>query len=140
MKARRVPVVSVSWMGLLHGFLGTRSEVALLVDFCRVFSAEDALRWALSAYNEAVRSLRTPEGPWVDADGLPWSTPDGFREVFLSGFEARLWEGCERSPRWREVERWKDSEPVFCALRERELPRCGSVDGAAPVVGVPDAT
>jgi hypothetical protein len=140
------------WAGLLGSFHGTRKQVRELVDYCRVFSSEDAMRWALAAYVEASRHLAQSEGLWVEG-GLPWSTPDGFADLFKQEFELRLWDACERSPRYREVRAWSDrlqrealaksgieveddAEPSADLLRPHmpSLPLCGKVVDAGSVV------
>lgn len=97
----------LQWPALLGSFTGTHKQVRELVDYCRVFSSEDAMRWALAAYVEASRFIAQSEGPWVDG-GMPWSSPEGFADLFKQEFELRLWDACERSPRYREVAAWSN--------------------------------
>lgn len=141
------------WAGLLGGFTGSRTQVRELVDFCRFFSAEDAMRWALAAHVEASRFLAQSEGPWVDG-GMPWSTPEGFADLFKGEFERRLWDACERSARFREVSAWSDrvrrdaaaadgvgvdgeagAEPELLRPQMPELPQCGTVVAEVGSVG-----
>ena len=98
----------LQWPGLVGSFTGTHKQVRELVDYCRVFSSEDAMRWALAAYVEASRCIAQAEGPWVEG-GMPWSTPMGFAQLFHLEFEHRLWDACERSARFREVREWSDA-------------------------------
>lgn len=133
MKARHVPVASASWDDLVRNFTGSRTETRELVDYCRVFSAEDAIAWAVQAYNEASRLLRSPfgerngeissdvVGQWVES-GVPWSSPKGFADDFAHAFERRVWNACARSDRFREVEQWFGRDAVFCAPQGDNLP------------------
>lgn len=137
--------VGQEWAGLVAGFTGSRADVRGLVDYCRFFSAEDAMRWALAAHVEASRFVAQSEGPWVDG-GVPWSTPEGFADLFKDGFERRLWDACERSARFREVSGWSDrvgreavagdgsevdgeagAEPELLRPQMPGLPQCGTV-------------
>ena len=142
------------WAGLVAGFSGSRTEVRGLVDYCRVFSAEDAVRWALQAYMQASRYLEASEGPWVEG-GVPWSSPHGFADDFQHEFERRLWDACQRSPRYREVQAWKDAqqsdasaadgdsdaegEPDLLRSQMPALPQCGSVAANHGEMGVSGA-
>lgn len=135
------------WAGLLGSFRGTHKQVRELVDYCRVFSSEDAMRWALAAYVEASRTMAQSEGPWVDG-GSPWATPMCFADLFYQEFERRLWDACQRSPRYLEVLAWTDqrrrealaksgivvedeAETGSDLLRPQMpgLPQCGTVAG-----------
>jgi hypothetical protein len=145
MKAQRVPVVGVSWDDLVRSFSGSRTEVRELVAYCRVFSAEDAMRFALVAYGKAVRRLSSPDDEsksWV-FEGSPWSSPKDFVEDFMHEFQRQVWDVCARSERYIEVERWTQERAKafdFAAPQEQTLPLCGSVEGAVESAGVRDAT
>lgn len=140
MHARRVPAVgAVAWEDLVRCFSGSATEVRDLVDYCRVFSAEDVVRWALAAYRAAVVTLRSPEGAWVE-EGLPWSSPHGFAEEFVHEMKRRVWDSCARSARYVEVEAWRDrmrdSETGEARLKARGLAMALARDVAADFLGV----
>jgi hypothetical protein len=110
----------VRWAQLVGSFTGSRTEVRALVDYCKFFTGEDAMRWALAAYLEAAQHLVRSEGPWVEG-GVPWSSPEDFAKVFREGFERRVWDVCERSARFREVRSWSQELTAAMLARAREI-------------------
>ena len=122
-----------SWADMVDSFSGSRTEVNALVERCRFFSSDDVMTWALQAYRSALAHLRKSEGEWVE-EGCPWSSPHGFAEDVSHEFQRRVWDACERSAVYREVERWKDERAVkgedFVAVQGDKLPQRGD-DGAS---------
>lgn len=57
---------------------------------CRIFSAEDCIRWALAAYYGASRDIEPPPGePW-DGESGPWSSPALFIDAVHRRFTESL--------------------------------------------------
>ncbi|MDQ0008279.1 hypothetical protein J2T07_000438 [Luteibacter jiangsuensis] len=57
---------------------------------CRFFSAEDAIRFALSAYYAATKHIEPPAGePWV-IDGAPWASGADFADAFMQEVADRI--------------------------------------------------
>ncbi|HET6545325.1 MAG TPA: hypothetical protein VFG55_01110 [Rhodanobacteraceae bacterium] len=57
---------------------------------CRIFDAEDVMRWALAAYYGASRAIEPPEGePWL-IEGCPYSSAASFVNEVHSRFTQAL--------------------------------------------------
>jgi hypothetical protein len=57
----------------------------------RWFGAEQAMAWALQAYYAACRAVEPPVGePFIDSDGVCWTSKGEFLHAFHSAFTARL--------------------------------------------------
>jgi hypothetical protein len=63
-----------------------------VLEACRFFSVKDAVRWVIGAYRDAVTLIQPPQTePWIDpVDGVHWSGPGVFADLFKDAFGARV--------------------------------------------------
>lgn len=59
---------------------------------CKFFTVEQAIAWTICAYRQAIEDMAPPSvEPWIDpVDGVYWSGPKEFAQMFESALTARL--------------------------------------------------